>query len=68
MVAELSAKGAVVIGLGGPGDVPIAVAGSTSVRALAVLPALQILGERIAQMRGLDTSAPRHLSKVVVLS
>ena len=37
-------------------------------RALAALAVMQILGERVAEMRGIDTEAPRHLSKVVVLA
>jgi glutamine---fructose-6-phosphate transaminase (isomerizing) len=64
---ELRAKGAVVMGLGGPGDLEIGVQDATDVRALVALPALQILGERVAEKKGLDTEAPRHLSKVVVL-
>jgi len=31
------------------------------------LPALQILGERQAQLKSLDSRAPRHLTKVVLL-
>ncbi|MBC7738473.1 MAG: SIS domain-containing protein, partial [Candidatus Saccharibacteria bacterium] len=42
LVAELQAKGAGVIGFGGPGDLRIAATG------LAALPALQILGELVA--------------------
>jgi glucosamine--fructose-6-phosphate aminotransferase (isomerizing) len=37
-------------------------------RGLTVLPALQILGERAAQARNIDTVAPRHLTKVVMLA
>jgi len=70
VASELRAKGAVVIGFDGPGDVAVAVAVEADplVRALVMLPALQILGERVAAARGLDTAAPRHLSKVVVLT
>ncbi len=67
IAAELQQKGARVIGFGGPGDVELPVGGSAEVRGLVVLPALQILGERLAELRGLDTGAPRHLNKVVVL-
>ena len=35
---------------------------------LACLPALQLLGERAAQSRNIDTVTPRHLSKVVTLA
>ena len=68
VASELRAKGAVVIGFGGPGDVEVAITADPLVRTLVMLPALQILGERVAAARGLDTAAPRHLSKVVVLS
>lgn len=67
LTAELRAKGAVVVGFGGPGDLEVGLDNTTDVRALVALPALQILGERVAERRGLDTVAPRHLSKVVVL-
>lgn len=67
VASELSAKGAVVVGFGGPGDIKLSVSGRDEVRGLVVLPALQLLGERAAGLRGLDTTAPRHLSKVVVL-
>ncbi|MBC7736517.1 MAG: hypothetical protein H7245_04650 [Candidatus Saccharibacteria bacterium] len=60
-MAELQAKGARVIGFGGPGDLRIEATG------LAALPALQILGELVALQKGIDTEAPRHLTKVVVL-
>lgn len=67
VAAELRDKGALVVGLGGPGDVEFPVDGDPALRPLTVLPALQLLGERVAQLRGLDTTAPRHLNKVVVL-
>ncbi len=67
VASEMSAKGAFVIGFGGPGDMTISVDDDTLVRTLAILPALQILGERVAEARGIDTTAPRHLSKVVIL-
>jgi glucosamine--fructose-6-phosphate aminotransferase (isomerizing) len=67
LVEELREKGAVVIGLGGPGDIELPVDADMSVSALVVLPALQILGERVAQSRGIDTVSPRHLTKVVTL-
>ncbi|MBZ9811295.1 MULTISPECIES: SIS domain-containing protein [unclassified Mesorhizobium] len=67
LAAELSAKGALVVGLGGPGDISLPVAVTGASRAIAVLPALQILGERVAQARGLDTVSPRFLTKVVNL-
>jgi glutamine---fructose-6-phosphate transaminase (isomerizing) len=67
LAAELSAKGAWVVGFGGPGDIEIDVADSPDARSIVVLPALQLLGERVAGLRGLDTTAPRHLNKVVTL-
>lgn len=67
VAADVQAKGAKVIGLGGPGDLEIPLAQSGIARALEVLPALQIIGERVANQKNVDTAAPRHLSKVVVL-
>ncbi|SNB73940.1 glucosamine--fructose-6-phosphate aminotransferase (isomerizing) [Arboricoccus pini] len=68
IASELRAKGAFVLGLGGPGDLSLPVSVPASVRPLVYLPTLQLLGERVAQMKGLDSTAPRHLQKVVVLS
>lgn len=67
LAADLMSKGARVLGLGGAGTVEIAVGGANSARGLVCLPALQILGEREAQLKGLDSISPRGLSKVVVL-
>ena len=67
LVGELQAKGAFVIGLGGPGDVSLAVGSGAPLRGAEVLPTLQLLGERYAVAKGIDTTAPRHLTKVVVL-
>lgn len=64
---EVQAKGAKVIGLGGPGDLSIPLAQKGPARALELFPALQILGERVANQKNIDTAEPRHLSKVVVL-
>ena len=67
LVSELQDKGAKVIGFGGPGDLSFAVpAGPTA--GLIALPALQLLGERVAQSHNIDTVAPRHLTKVVTLA
>lgn len=69
LVEELREKGARVIGFGGPGDVCLPVAVSdNALRGLACLPALQLLGERVAQARNIDTVTPRHLTKVVKLA
>jgi glucosamine--fructose-6-phosphate aminotransferase (isomerizing) len=68
LVGELRDKGAVVIGIGGPGDIELAVDVDLSLAGLVFLPALQILGERAAQARRIDTVAPRHLTKVVTLA
>lgn len=67
LVEELQDKGAVVIGIGGPGDLELPVDVELSLAGLVVLPALQILGERAAQSRQIDTVSPRHLTKVVTL-
>lgn len=61
LAAELQAKGARVIGFGGPGDITIPATG------LAALPALQMLGELVALQKGINSEQPRHLTKVVVL-
>ena len=68
LVGELQDKGARVIGFGGPGDASFAVPCDPALVGLACLPALQLLGERAAQARNIDTVAPRHLTKVVTLA
>lgn len=68
LAAELQDKGALVIGFGGPGDASFAVDCDPALAGLAMLPALQLLGERAAQIRNIDTMAPRHLTKVVMLA
>lgn len=68
LVEELREKGAAVIGIGGPGDVGLPIDVDLSLTGLLVLPALQILGERVAQARQIDTVSPRHLTKVVKLA
>lgn len=67
LAAELQGKGVRVLGLGGPGTVSLAVDGNGAARGLVCLPALQLLGERQAQQKGLDSVSPRGLSKVVLL-
>ncbi|WP_454856663.1 SIS domain-containing protein [Rhizobium binxianense] len=68
LVGELREKGAVVIGLGGPADLELNLDCDPSLAGLCVLPGLQILGERAAQARKIDTVTPRHLTKVVKLA
>jgi glucosamine--fructose-6-phosphate aminotransferase (isomerizing) len=68
VAGEVRAKGALVISLGGAGELGFPVDAAPALRPLVYLPALQVLGERVAQMKGLDTAAPRHLTKVVVLA
>ncbi|QFP75705.1 SIS domain-containing protein [Deinococcus sp. AJ005] len=68
LARDLMGKGAKVIGFGGPGDVSFELTGDASTRALGVLPALQMLGECVAQAKGLDTLTPRWLTKVVTLA
>jgi len=67
LAADLISQGARVLGIGGPGTVALTVGGEASLRGLVCLPALQLLGERQAQLKGLDSLAPRNLSKVVLL-
>lgn len=67
LIEELRQKGATVIGFGGPGDLELTVDCDPALVSLYVLPALQILGERAAQSKGVDTVSPRHLTKVVML-
>ena len=68
LARELQQKGALVIGFGGPGDFSQPVGVAPALAGLAMLPALQLLGERAAQARNIDTVAPRHLTKVVTLA
>jgi glucosamine--fructose-6-phosphate aminotransferase (isomerizing) len=68
LARELQAKGARVIGFGGPGDASFEVDCDQALAGLACLPALQLLGERAAQARNIDTVSPRHLTKVVTLA
>lgn len=67
VVADIRAKGGRVIGFGGPGDLSIPLRSTGAARAAEVLPALQILGEMVAKAKGIDSDAPRHLTKVVTL-
>src|ERR1700742_4026116 len=63
LVGELQEKGARVISFGGPGDATFTVDCDPALFGLACLPALQLLGERAAQARNIDTVSPRHLTK-----
>lgn len=65
VVEDIRALGAKVIGLGGPGDLALPCDVEGGSRLLAFLPVLQLLGERMAITHSRDTSAPRHLTKVV---
>lgn len=67
VVADVRAKGARVIGINGPGDLQIDLGVTGYAATLAALPALQIMGERVALHKGINTETPRHLTKVVVL-
>lgn len=64
LIAELQQLGALVLGIGGPGDISIGSDRPLNKSGI-LLPALQILGERYSQANGIDTSQPRHLTKVV---
>jgi glutamine---fructose-6-phosphate transaminase (isomerizing) len=68
LVRELQAKGARVIGIDGPGDLSINLGLTYTAAALACLPALQLLGEKVALSKGINSETPRHLTKVVVLN
>jgi glucosamine--fructose-6-phosphate aminotransferase (isomerizing) len=68
LVAEIRAKGAIVVGFGADGDASFALPIDPALAPLVCMPPLQLLGERVAQARHLDTAAPRHLTKVVMLS
>jgi glucosamine--fructose-6-phosphate aminotransferase (isomerizing) len=68
LVPELQQKGARVISFNGAGDASFAVECDPALLGLACLPALQLLGERAAQARNIDTVSPRHLTKVVTLA
>lgn len=68
LTRELQQKSARVIGFGGPGDLSLPITLDPATVGLACLPALQLLGERAAQSRNIDTVAPRHLTKVVTLA
>lgn len=65
LARDVQSAGGRVFGLGGPGDFTATVGPTGATHLLAMLPALQMLGERMANVRGLDTSQPRHLTKVV---
>lgn len=67
LAAELQAKGARVVGVNGPGDLSVDLGQTGAAAALAALPALQMLGEKVALMKGINSETPRHLTKVVVL-
>jgi glutamine---fructose-6-phosphate transaminase (isomerizing) len=68
LVRDLQSKGATVIGMGGPGDLTIDLGLSGAAAALACLPALQLLGEKVAVSKNINSETPRHLTKVVVLT
>lgn len=68
LVADLRSTGAGAIGFGGVGDLMLPMATSGLQRTLEMLPALQILGERVAGAKNIDSTAPRNLTKVVRLA
>ena len=68
LAVELQAKGARVIGFGGPGDLTVGSPADRPAAALRALPALQLLGEKVALAKNINTETPRHLTKVVVLN
>lgn len=67
LVRELQDKHAFVLGLGGAGDLQLDCAVPAALRPLVYLPALQWFGETVAKARKIDTTSPRHLTKVVML-
>lgn len=68
LASELQAKGARVLGLGGPGDLSVPLSGEAALRGLTALPLLQWFGQRVARSKGVDSEQPRHLTKVVSLA
>lgn len=69
LVEELRGKGATVLSLGSQDGSSIALPLlSPALTGLVSLPILQLLGELVAQLKGLDTTTPRNLTKVVMLS
>lgn len=68
LVQDVRSKGARVLTFGGDGDLGLDLPPDPVKRAVMVLPALQMLGECVAQAKGLDTTAPRWLTKVVTLA
>jgi glucosamine--fructose-6-phosphate aminotransferase (isomerizing) len=69
LVKELVDKGATVITLGDHESATIAIPRlSPALTGLINLPILQYLGETVAQLKGLDTTNPRNLTKVVMLT
>ncbi len=67
LVKELRDKGAFVMSLDGSADLSLSCNSPANLRPLVYLPALQWFGEAIANAREIDTTAPRHLTKVVML-
>ena len=67
LTRELSEKGALIIGFDGLGDVSVTDDIADPRQTAVILPSLQLLGERYAAVNGVDTTQPRHLTKVVVL-
>lgn len=68
LVKELQAKGATVLSLGTKESSSLVLPElSPALTGLVSLPVLQRLGETVAQSKGLDTTAPRNLTKVVML-
>lgn len=65
VVRDVQSLGARVLGVGGPGNLMLPNDADGGSRLLALLPMLQLLGERMATRRSRDTTAPRHLTKVV---
>ncbi len=69
LARELRDKGATVLSLGAQEDSSLILPKlSPALTGLVGLPVLQLLGEVVAQAKGLDTTAPRNLTKVVMLT
>lgn len=65
---DVQAKGAAVVGFGGAGDLVVEIRDPGLGAALIMLPALQLFGEQVALAKNIDTTRPRHLTKVVTLA
>lgn len=67
LVAESQEKGAWVLGPGGPGDATLDAFSPGDFVDAEIFPTLQLLGENYSSAHSIETTLPRHLTKVGVL-